>query len=429
MATYAERMLDELSSGQLEEAKKSFASSLRHDDDDTIYSLAEELYGLGFAKQAQRAYKKLLDKYPDEDQLRTALADIAIDEGNTDKALEYLAAIGPDSNAYLEALLVMADLYQSEGLLEAADDKLQTAYQLAPDEPIIQFALAEYYFVTGNYQEAIPFYRDLLQAGERRFSGVDVASRIGVAYALTGKNETALAYLEQIKEADLTPDVRFQLAMLYAADKEASDKAIAAFEALEELDSSYVGVYEPLGQLYEDRGDADKALTTYQAGIAVDAFNTNLIQRAGELAIKQGEFTLAKQIYQEGLENNPGDASLTLGASNALLALNDHQGNIELLNAFLEDEDAEIDPQLYWNLAQSYTDLEDFEMATKYWNAALPFYLDQADFLKPAYFYFREEGESALAREALTRYVAVVPDDTEMLEILEAQQAQDDDIY
>ena len=46
MATFAERMLDELSGGQLEDAKKSFASSLRYDDDDTVYSLAEELYGL-----------------------------------------------------------------------------------------------------------------------------------------------------------------------------------------------------------------------------------------------------------------------------------------------------------------------------------------------------------------------------------------------
>ena len=70
MATFAERMLDELSGGQLEDAKKSFASSLRYDDDDTIYSLAEELYGLGFSTQAKRAYQKLLEKYPDEDQLR-----------------------------------------------------------------------------------------------------------------------------------------------------------------------------------------------------------------------------------------------------------------------------------------------------------------------------------------------------------------------
>ena len=417
MATFAERMLDELSGGQLEDAKKSFASSLRYDDDDTVYSLAEELYGLGFSSQAKRAYQKLLEKYPDEDQLRTALADIAIDEDKTDEAIAYLAEISPESNAYIESLLVLADLYQSEGLNEAAEAKLREAYDLAPEESIIKFALAEFYFATGKYNTAIPFYRELLQAGERRFSGLDIASRIGVAYALVGNFKNALGYLEQIKTTDLTPDVRFQLGMTYAADPETADKAIDALEELQEIDPSYAGLYEPLGQLYEDTNDQEQALITYQAGIAVDAFNTTLYQRAAAVAQIQGEDEEADRIYREALENNPEDLTLTIGYSNLLVAMGDHVGNINLLNAFLGEDDSETDPQLYWNLAQSYTALEDFEMATKYWNAALPFFLDNINFLKPAYYYFREEGETALAEEALFNYTQLAPNDYEMAEL------------
>lgn len=417
MATFAERMLDELSGGQLEDAKKSFASSLRYDNDDTVYSLAEELYGLGFSSQAKRAYQKLLEKYPDEDQLRTALADIAIDEDKTDEAIAYLAEISPESNAYIESLLVLADLYQSEGLNEAAEAKLREAYDLAPEESIIKFALAEFYFATGQYNTAIPFYRELLQAGERRFSGLDIASRIGVAYALVGNFKNALGYLEQIKTTDLTPDVRFQLGMTYAADPETADKAIDALEELQEIDPSYAGLYEPLGQLYEDTNDQEQALITYQAGIAVDAFNTTLYQRAAAVAQIQGEDEEADRIYREALENNPEDLTLTIGYSNLLVAMGDHVGNINLLNAFLGEDDSETDPQLYWNLAQSYTALEDFEMATKYWNAALPFFLDNINFLKPAYYYFREEGETALAEEALFNYTQLAPNDYEMAEL------------
>lgn len=417
MATFAERMLDELSGGQLEDAKKSFASSLRYDDDDTVYSLAEELYGLGFSSQAKRAYQKLLEKYPDEDQLRTALADIAIDEDKTDEAIAYLAEISPESNAYIESLLVLADLYQSEGLNEAAEAKLREAYDLAPEESIIKFALAEFYFATGQYNTAIPFYRELLQAGERRFSGLDIASRIGVAYALVGNFKNALGYLEQIKTTDLTPDVRFQLGMTYVADPETADKAIDALEELQEIDPSYAGLYEPLGQLYEDTNDQEQALITYQAGIAVDAFNTTLYQRAAAVAQIQGEDEEADRIYREALENNPEDLTLTIGYSNLLVAMGDHVGNINLLNAFLGEDDSETDPQLYWSLAQSYTALEDFEMATKYWNAALPFFLDNINFLKPAYYYFREEGETALAEEALFNYTQLAPNDYEMAEL------------
>lgn len=425
MATFAERMLDELSSGQLEEAKKSFASALRYDDDDTIYSLAEELYGLGFSSQAKRAYQKLLDKYPDEDQLRTALADIAIDEDKTDEAITYLAEIQPESTAYLEALLVMADLYQTEALNEAAEAKLQEAYALAPDEPIIQFALAELYFAMGQYNAAIPYYRDLLQAGERRFSGLDIASRIGVAYALVGNFQNALGYLQQIKDADMTPDVRFQLGMTYAVNPDTANQAITTLEELQELDPAYAGLYEPLGQLYEDTNDLAQALITYQAGIAVDAFNTPLYIRAGKIAQQQGEVTEAATIYQDGLANNPEDLALTIAYSDFLVATDDHVANINLLNDFLADEDAEADPQLYWNLAQSYTALEDFEMATNYWNAALPFFLDNVNFLKPAYYFFREEGETALAKEALYNYTQLAPNDFEMLELYDQMQADE----
>ena len=372
---------------------------------------------MGFSSQAKRAYQKLLEKYPDEDQLRTALADIAIDEDKTDEAIAYLAEISPESNAYIESLLVLADLYQSEGLNEAAEAKLREAYDLAPEESIIKFALAEFYFATGQYNTAIPFYRELLQAGERRFSGLDIASRIGVAYALVGNFKNALGYLEQIKTTDLTPDVRFQLGMTYAADPETADKAIDALEELQEIDPSYAGLYEPLGQLYEDTNDQEQALITYQAGIAVDAFNTTLYQRAAAVAQIQGEDEEADRIYREALENNPEDLTLTIGYSNLLVAMGDHVGNINLLNAFLGEDDSETDPQLYWNLAQSYTALEDFEMATKYWNAALPFFLDNINFLKPAYYYFREEGETALAEEALFNYTQLAPNDYEMAEL------------
>ncbi|MCW0952928.1 tetratricopeptide repeat protein [Weissella ceti] len=415
MASFGERMLNELALGQVDEAKKSFASSLRHDDDDTIYSLAEELYALGMSNQAKRAYEKLLERYPDEDQLRTALADIAIDEDDTDAAMTYLADIKPTSNAYLESLMVLADLYQSEGLYEPAESKLKEAYSLAPEEPVIGFALAEYYFASAKYQEAIAYYRELLKNGDRYFSGTDIASRIGVAYALVGDVTHALAYLEQIKPTELTPDVRFQLGMLYAADEETHQKAIDTFEELMDIDASYATLYEPLGNLYEHAQQDEDALRTYQAGLAVDQFNTKLVERAAILSERLGSSEQAETLYQEGLR--PGDTTL-LDYSDWLVLQRKHTENISLLNDYLADDEADIDPIIYRNLAQSYTALEDYEMATQYWQAAVPLFIDDANFLREAFFYFRENGNHELALETLTRYVELVPTDLEMSETL-----------
>ena len=132
--SYSEKMLDQLNAGQLEAAKKSFAWALRKDDDDTLFNLAEQLYGLGFLHQAQRIYLKLLDKYPDEDEIKTSLAEIAIDGGHNDEALAYLSQVSSSSPAYLQSLLVAADLYQTEEQFEVTEEKLREAYEIAPTD-------------------------------------------------------------------------------------------------------------------------------------------------------------------------------------------------------------------------------------------------------------------------------------------------------
>ncbi len=57
-----------------------------------------------------------------------------------------------DSPAYVRSLMVAADLYQTQELFEVSEQKLLEAMQLAPDEPAIQFALAELYFVMREFK-------------------------------------------------------------------------------------------------------------------------------------------------------------------------------------------------------------------------------------------------------------------------------------
>ena len=211
--SYSERMLDQLNSGQLEEAKKSFAWALRKDDDDTLFNLAEQLYGLGFLHQAQRIYLKLLDKYPDEDEIKASLAEIAIDGGHNDEALAYLSQIAPSSPAYVQSLLVAADLYQTEEQFEVTEEKLREAFRLAPQEPAVLFALSEYYYLVGKFDQAIPLYISLIKQGYLEFAKVDIAGRLGMSYAQSGKFDQALGYLNQVDPRYQTSDIRFQTGM------------------------------------------------------------------------------------------------------------------------------------------------------------------------------------------------------------------------
>ncbi|QER67445.1 tetratricopeptide repeat protein [Paucilactobacillus nenjiangensis] len=414
--SYSETMLDQLSGGQLDDAKKSFALALRNDDDDTLYSLAEELYGLGFLNQSRRTYLKLLEKYPDEDQLRTALADIAIDEGESDEALSYLDQINEDSPAYLESLLVAADLYQTQELFEVSERKLLNAYEIAPDEPVVLFALAEFYYMMGQYEQAIPYYFDLIKSGETTFAQVDLAGRIGTAEAQRGHFEQALGYLEQVKPEFQTSDVKFQTGFTQLQLKQTKD-AIETLENLREEDPQYATLYQPLAKAYQQDNDEEQALQTLKEGMGVDEYNENLYEYAAGVASHLDEEQLVGEYLLDAYQINPENLSIVLKYSNWLLKQNQYSANVELLKPIIEQD--EVDPQMYWNLAISYQHTEKLELAGQYFEAAQPFFTDQPDFLRQATYYYREMGQFDQMLETLRKYVALVPDDAEMALMLE----------
>lgn len=418
MQSYSERMLDELDAGQLDAAKKSYIWALRKDDDDTLFNLGEELYNLGFLHQARRIYLKLLDKYPDEDELRTNLAEIAIDSDQNDQALSYLSQIQPDSPAYLQSLLVAADLYQTEAEFEVSESKLQEAYQLAPHEPAVLFALGEFYYLVKKFDQAIAYYIALIKTGYDEFDRVDIAGRLGMSYAQSGQFEKALAYLKQVAPGYQTTDIRFQtgLTQLHLGQV---DEAIKSFKDLIEADNQYASVYPALAQAYAEKNQYDEALKAAQEGLGQDEFNENLYAQAADLASHLGDDKLMDQYLHRAHEIAPENMTIALQESNFLLNQHRHQDNIDLLLPFVDEKD--VDPQIEWNLAQSYQALENYDQADKYYRAAAPAYQDNPEFLRQLIDFDRLTAKPDLP-DVLERYLKLVPTDTDMADLLASLQ-------
>lgn len=415
--SYSEKMLDQLAAGQMEEAKKSYAWALRKDDDETLFSLAEQLYGLGFLHQAQRIYLKLLDQYPDEDELRTSLAEIAIDGGHNDEALAYLSQVKPSSPAYIQSLLVAADLYQTEEQFEVTEEKLQEALRLAPDEPAVLFALSEYYYLVGKYDQAIPLYIALIRQGYTEFAKVDIAGRLGMAYAQSGKFDQALGYLKQVAPQYQSTDVRFQTGLTQLHLGKVKD-AIATFKELIDYDDQYASAYPALANAYEQNNQYDEALKAAQEGLGVDQYNEQLFALAAEIASHLGDYQLMAKYLRSAHQIDPDNMTIALQYSNLLLQQQQDQANIDLLEPFVKEHEA--DPQVEWNLARSYLALEKFDQAGQAFETALPTYQDDPEFLRQLIEFYQETGQRDQLVDELERYVKLVPTDTEMADLLES---------
>lgn len=414
--TFAEKTLELINKGQIDEARKEFGWSLRKDSDDYVYSLAEELYSLGFSKWAKRAYEKLLERHPDADEFRTSLADLAISEGNDDEALNYLAAIRPDSDAYLESLLVAADLYQTQGMFDVSEQKLLRAYELAPDEPVIQFALAELYFDTKEYQKAVRMYLGLIKQGITEISKVNIVQRLGISYAESGKFEQALGYLEQIHDEDLDDDTKFQLAFTKLKLKR-YDEAIKELNSLKDSSPDYATVYPALAEAYKQQGKLSDALITLQEGMSVDEFNLQLYLEAASISQQLGDNDQAERYLTIALQQDPDNPTLVSSLSRMLIAQQRHQENIKLLNNYLEN--SEVDPSFYWLRGQSYAAIEDDTHAMQDYQTALHDLENSDDFLRDAAVFFRMEGQRQLALKCVNLYLDHEPNDDEMIEMQE----------
>ena len=79
--TYSAKVLNEIDDGHLKAAYQLLDKAVEYDDDETLFNLAGELAALGLTDKASDIYQRLLKKYPDEDQLKTSLAELAIDDG------------------------------------------------------------------------------------------------------------------------------------------------------------------------------------------------------------------------------------------------------------------------------------------------------------------------------------------------------------
>lgn len=409
--SYAEKMLDALEKGDMTQAREDFQQVLAHDDDETKYNLAGELYALGFTGQAQRLYEGLLGQYPDQDDIKTVLADIATSNGDTDKALRYLADIGPDSEAYGQALLTEADVYQTQGLYEVSEQKLLTAAAAFPAEPVITFALGELYFSWGKDDQALLAYSQLLNAGETEFAGVDVRTRYAGALANLGQYEDAIAAYEDVGPDKLDVTGLFQLAGLYQQTDD-TDRAIATFKQVLKQDETYAAAYLPLAQAQEATGATEAALTTVQNGVAVDDTNPALFTLGAKLALAEENTALAETYLKKARAIDPENQTVMLEWSNFLLATKQDDDNVALLEDI--DQSGDVDPQIYWNLAKSYDRLDQVDKARENYLLAFRSFQNSADFLRDIANFFQSTGAVAEQKAALTRYLALVPDDDAM---------------
>lgn len=414
MSSYSEKMLAALKNEDLTEANLMFEEALKKDDPEILASLAEELQALGFLEEAKKVLEKLVTDFPQEDVFYLSLAEIAIENDDIDGAFSYLEKIEPDSENYLESLLVTADLYQVLGIPEVSEAKLLQAKTIAPEEPLITFALAELHFSANQLGEAINDYGQLQKQGIDEIANISIDERIGSAYSMMGGFEEAIPFLERALEKEHTSDRLFQLGFTYYQLHD-HQKAINYLQELITLDPQYQSGYYYLADSLKEEELLEEALLAAEEGIKENPYQVELLHLASEIAYRLRDSKKAEELLIQAIETGDKTDETLLTLSN--LYLNEEQPDkaIEMISQM----DEEDNPYAEWNLAQAYNELEDFDAARTYYKQAYEDLSHEPDFLKAYGVFLREDGQLEQARVVLMSYLQQEPGDLEVQSLLE----------
>ena len=411
--SYSEKLLDAIERQDFSQEKSLLQKALDKDEPEILASLAENLVGLGFTDLAKEIYRSLIARFPKEDLFKIYLAEILLNDGQDDDGLTLLYNVTPGSSAYLDSLLVQADYYQTNGLLETAYQKLLEAEKIAPDEDVVKFGLAELDYLSGHYEQALSRYQDLLKR-HKTFSEVNLNDRLFQTLAKLGRYEEAGEVIAKNGNDILDIDSKYQAALVMLTLHK-DDQAIKYLNEVIDQSPDYVNAYRLLTTAYEHKNDNEQELRSAQLGIAYNELDPVLYQKGAQAAVRLNDLDTAKNLLQKGIKKLPENFDLRLQLSNLYVRENDNEANIAL---FAQVDDEDLEPQVHWNLALSYQNLDQSAKAKSEFLLAYPEFKNNSAFLKQMLLFFNTEPNSQnIVKELLEAYLKLEPEDTEMQEM------------
>ncbi|MCD1023517.1 tetratricopeptide repeat protein [Enterococcus sp. SMC-9] len=413
--SYSEQMLEALENEDLVSANLAFNQALVKDDDSQLHELAQYLLQIGFLEESEQTFLHLLEKYPNNEELYLGLAEVAIENDNSDQALNFIEKVPKNSDYYVQALLLAADLYQMIGIPEVSEAKLTEAAKILPDEPLIQFALAELFFTTERFGEAATIYQILLNSNITEMADILLEERLGTALSMEGQFEEAVLHLRRALETQVTDDRLFQIAFVYRQLKE-NEQVIQYLEQLRSLNPQYQSLYLYLAEAMQDEEQLEEAQEVIEAGIKENPFNVDFYQFASENVYRLHDDKKAEEYLQKALETGDKLDQTLFMLSNLYLKQEEYEAVITTIDQMENPDDA----YAQWNLAQAYNQLEDFSQAAIHYEKANIELHHGPEFMKEYGIFLREEGQIQAAKELLEHYLAHEPGDLEVQSILEA---------
>ena len=191
------------------------------------------------------------------------------------------------------------------------------AAELGSDDATIQSKVGDYFVLSRQVKEAIPFYRAALNA------------------PLPGEESPLHNLREKLARAFLVTDQR--------------DEALQMLEQIARENPMRYETYELLGELYEQKGETGKALAAYEQSLLLDGSRPDNYLRVAEIHLREKNAEKAVEVMKSARAKFPDLPQITFSLAATLSQARRHT---EAMTAFAEAQaDAEHSQEELLNAA------------------------------------------------------------------------------
>ncbi|MCY1690676.1 tetratricopeptide repeat protein [Exiguobacterium sp. SL14] len=408
-------IIEELEHGHTSEALATLEQLEKTGTDEDRLAVADLYIELGLSDRAVDLLAPLYVEYAGNAGVALLLAECYIDLDREEEAISVLEQVDTSDMEYgPRSLVLLADLYQSQGLDEVALAKLKEARNLAPEEPLLAYGLAELYMTLGAFDQAVPLFAEIAERPELR-AELPLDALYAESLAMTGQFEDAIPLYERAVAERSDLHTLFGLAMT-AHRVGQHQKAVETFQQLIAQDPDYTSAYVPYAESQAELGLTKEALNVIKQGMERDDYNDELRTMEALFLLKLGDRAGSVQALREALALNPE----SIVAAERLLSLlaedEDHEAMIETISAIEEHVTA---PILTWYRARALYALEEYTQAMENYAIVEGAFTEDALFLKEYGFALVEEGRREEGQRLLRRAAQLTPEDNELVDYVE----------
>ena len=402
------RIIDKLRQGSYPEEDLNYIlNSLEqfHSDEslEALFLLGDALQQAGLDYQARQVFLHLNDNVDHDDYVISYLVDSYISEARLDDALT-LINNSPETPT---VLMLKSEIFQQMNLNDVAVRLLFEAKTMT-DDIIIDFALAELYYTTGDLEEAIRFYETVLNEGLEEVNGIIISLRLADINLNLLNFDDARAYFDNVPDESYGNEDFYKEALLEYNLKE-YDRAKTLLEKVLDNEPYFINAYILLMNIYETEHNLDEALETMLRYLRENDKNALVYFHIGRLYFRQNK-------PEEAIENFSLATSLDEDYDDAYLMLFESilkTGETGTIDDYVKHLDINsLSGESIYLLAKIEAENENDDKAIKYYEDAESLIGDSSEFYADYYYYLTEINHPN-KKNVLEKLIKLEPDNLE----------------